>query len=706
MSVSLQRGTLLQRRARVKDGLASDSGAVAGPSSTLSPLASPQTSPREPLAAADESASTAPARAALLSFRCDRCQQGRVSARVVDRATAQVWLLCKQCNEAPPSASSPRSHVAPLSASPAPPAAKKAPKKPFEACVACEERPVAARVVLNADGRSVRVCKRCASLARDARSSEALLRAGRTFGEPLVVLLRREAYAAQQAPLIVLRLASFVVRSGAIKDEGVFRVAGRKDVIDALQADFEVNGTPTAVDRRKVDPHCATAVLKAYLRELPEPLLTTRLWAPLIAVAVDIDDKGVDALNKARPQLLDLLSSLPPANRAVLAVLLFLLSLAIAHSDTTRMSVHSAAICISPSILCEPQPDLSGARDAAALRLALEPARLAARMAAATRVISCLVRYYHDVFISLLGDGAELLRSLARFDGEQQLYFGEVVHRLQSRLADEVPLTPRSASKVRPPLPSKVGVPKDLVVSRTPSPQKLQQAQQSPQPQQQQQQPQPQQQSQGSWKAANRTTKGISLDRKALSASANPAPVSQAKRLVLTATSQASLSGALSAPPSPSASPASPSVADLRRSHSSATALDGTLPVALERSSSVSVDFAPLPELPEIVLASSVSRRSLDLSIGDVFLPKRVQSGSSLFALDLQVGRGAVRDQSLLRLDSRRFTDFGKPPTPPPLLYDSDESDPDLYDSDASDDSSVEVLDLDALPAPPTESTE
>jgi hypothetical protein len=316
-------------------------------------------------------------------------------------------------------------------------------------------------------------------------------------------------------------------------------------------------------------------------------------------------------------------------------------------------------------------------------------------MAAATRVISCLVRYYHDVFISLLGDGAEMLRSLARFDGEQQLYFGEVVHRLQSRLADEVPLTPRSASKVRPPLPSKVGVPKDLVVSRTPSPQKLQQS--------------PQQQSQGSWKAASRTTKGTSFDRKALSASANPAPVSQAKRLVLTATSQASLSGALSAPPSPSASPASPSVADMRRSHSSATALDGTLlPVAVERSSSVSVDFAPLPELPEIVLASSsVSRRSLDLSFGDVFLPKRVQSGSSLFALDLQVGRGAVRDQSMLRLDSRRFTDFGcKPPTPPPLLYDSDESDSDLYDSDASDDSSVEVLDLDALPAPPIENTE
>jgi hypothetical protein len=214
--------------------------------------------------------------------------------------------------------------------------------------------------------------------------------------------MRREAPASQLAPLVVLRMASYVVRSGAIKDEGVFRIAGRKDVIDALRAEVEASGAaPTAIElrRRKADPHCVTAALKLYLRMLPEALLTSRLWTPLLDVAPAIDDKGVDAkATRAHASS----SCSPPtcrlSNRAVLAVVLFLLTLAIAHSDTTRMSVLNAAICISPTILYEPPSDLSAMRDPVALRQALEPARLAARMAAATRVIACLVRYYHDTF--------------------------------------------------------------------------------------------------------------------------------------------------------------------------------------------------------------------------------------------------------------------------------------------------------------------
>jgi hypothetical protein len=611
----------------------------------------------------------------------------------------------------------------------------------------CALRSVAARVTLG-DGRTVRVCKDCAVRAsRDAAFSESLERAGLIFGEPLDVVMRREAPASQLAPLVVLRMASYVVRSGAIKDEGVFRIAGRKDVIDALRAEVEASGAaPTAIElrRRKADPHCVTAALKLYLRMLPEALLTSRLWTPLLDVALAIDDKGIDKAD-ARPRLLKLLAAdLPPVNRAVLAVVLFLLTLAIAHSDTTRMSVLNAAICISPTILYEPPSDLSAMRDPVALRQALEPARLAARMAAATRVIACLVRYYHDTFAPLLGDGAEMLRALARLDGEQQLYFSEVVQRLQTRLATEspqpqAPTRSVSAAKIRPALPSKAGLPPDVVLApsppigsgaatmRAPSTNSLSAS------------------ADGhavpvnmrsSWKAASHTQRQrrSSFERN-LSRSAAVGRVSMSEKKT----------GSAPLPEEP------PVGADARRSHSSQTLTTDELPL-VERATSVSSDFGPIPlpiplPLPPQSLSRGPSKTTsvlplsptaplsptsptsptsppaastaspmtrpqilaLDLSASgsssnDVYVAKRCQSGSSLMALDLHApaAHGPRFGASRLVVDftpSQRVLDDEPPELPTPPSTDDDEFDDD--DSvEASDElytdseSSVDVHDL------------
>lgn len=750
----LQRATLA-RRARVKDGLAS------GSADDISPMASPRSPPSEPAttptttppasAAERDSISAALAlvgneaaaknatpwpttakreprvhqllsagvqrRPSLLQFRCERCHVERVSARLVDAATGCAWLVCRRCHEQPVTVTSVTATAAAVtvsipvtnsasvsnSTSTSNSTTSNSSTTSSDKCLACEDRRVAARVTLRSDARIVRVCKSCAKLAsRDAAFAARLERAGLMFGEPLGVVLRREAHAAQAAPLVVLRLASYVVRSGAIKDEGVFRIAGRKDVIDRMQADIERSGAPTAIDmrRHKADPHCVTAVLKAYLRELPEPLLTARLWEPLLAVAADLDDKGVDARNTVRPKLRELLATLPPPNRAVLAVLLFLLSLAIAHSDTTRMSVLNAAICISPTILYEPPTDLSEVRDAAALRLALEPARLAARMAAATRVVACLVRYYHDVFLAQLGDGAEMLRALARYDGEQQLYFGEIVQRLQTRLAADSPPPPAparsvSAAKIRPALPSKVGVPANI---RTPSPTESAPMAAAAAPRM------------SSWKAASHSRRS-SFDRHALSKSMH---AGTPKRTMLTSTMASE-----SMPASPASPQSAESSTEARRSLSSQmfdNAAEPT-PPAVERAVSASIDVSdhaplPPPPPPDSPTPTSPPRpriAALDLIGERLHRPKRVQSTSSILALDLFAGH--FNDDSLRRYNSRR--DSSAPPTPPPIEYDSDDDtdfsssttsgDMDLTDGDSD---SIEVHDLDdapPLPAPPPE---
>lgn len=592
----------------------------------------------------------------------------------------------------------------------------------------CVLRGVAARVTLG-DGRTVRVCKDCAVRAsRDPAFSESLERAGLIYGEPLDVVLRRESASSQLAPLVVLRMASYIVRSGAIKDEGVFRIAGRKDVIDALRAEVESTGmAPTAIElrRRKADPHCVTAALKLYLRMLPEALLTSRLWTPLLDVASVIDDKGIDAGGTARTRLLALLGNqLPPTNRAVLAVVLFLLTLAIAHSDTTRMSVLNAAICISPTILYEPPSDLSAMRDPVALRQALEPARLAARMAAATRVIACLVRYYHDTFAALLGDGAEMLRALARLDGEQQLYFSEVVQRLQTRLALEspqptAPSRTLSAAKIRPALPSKAGLPPDVVsppspgssgsgssggaaTMRPPSSAALATSAERL----------------SSWKAASHTQRQRrgSIERN-LSRSAAVERVSMIEEKT----------GSAPLPSEP--------LASTRRSRSSQTVSTDETPV-VERATSVSSDFGPIPlpippralsrapsqsvplptlSPPAAITASPMSRPqiiALDLSASghttnDLYMTKRCESGSSLMALDLHAHAAQVPRYAPSRLvvdftpPSQRETVLGDEPPElptPPSTDDEDDMSTDASDDDddlyTDSDSSLEVHDL------------
>lgn len=173
------------------------------------------------------------------------------------------------------------------------------------------------------DGRLLRLCKPCAIAA--PTQPLALEFALRCYGERLDVVVRREA--TLPVPLLCARLAAFIARSGALRDEGVFRVAGRKDRADRLRGEVEGGGAPPTASelaRRGVDPHVATAVFKQYLRQLPDPLLTSTLYAPLLALATELTDDGT-APDGVRTRLRALLEQLPEANRALLSVLLHLL---------------------------------------------------------------------------------------------------------------------------------------------------------------------------------------------------------------------------------------------------------------------------------------------------------------------------------------------------------------------------------------------
>nr|KAG5688330.1 hypothetical protein BaRGS_027872 [Batillaria attramentaria] len=65
--------------------------------------------------------------------------------------------------------------------------------------------------------------------------------------------------------------------------QGIYRVSGVKSKVESLCRRFDLN--PELVDLEEVHPNIISNVLKLYLRQLPEPLLTFRLYADFIHLA-------------------------------------------------------------------------------------------------------------------------------------------------------------------------------------------------------------------------------------------------------------------------------------------------------------------------------------------------------------------------------------------------------------------------------------
>ncbi|EJD03139.1 RhoGAP-domain-containing protein [Fomitiporia mediterranea MF3/22] len=79
-------------------------------------------------------------------------------------------------------------------------------------------------------------------------------------------------------PALVVRCAQHIVKWG-VQEEGLFRISGRSTHVSKLRAEFDSGAD---YDLREcgpgeIDPHAVSSILKAYLRELPEPLLTRHL---------------------------------------------------------------------------------------------------------------------------------------------------------------------------------------------------------------------------------------------------------------------------------------------------------------------------------------------------------------------------------------------------------------------------------------------
>lgn len=126
-----------------------------------------------------------------------------------------------------------------------------------------------------------------------------------------------------------------------LRDEGLFRVSGNSRKLEKLKAALDAGTVDLSEYDR--DPHSVAGTLKAYLRDLQEPLTTSSLLPQWRQAAVAEGAERTRAIQVC-------LSQLPPPNYHNLAYLIRFLASVAALSDVNKMTASNLAIVFGPNL--------------------------------------------------------------------------------------------------------------------------------------------------------------------------------------------------------------------------------------------------------------------------------------------------------------------------------------------------------------------
>ncbi|ETN45622.1 uncharacterized protein HMPREF1541_09454 [Cyphellophora europaea CBS 101466] len=171
------------------------------------------------------------------------------------------------------------------------------------------------------------------------------------FGVSLDELFSRDGSA---VPAIVYECIRAIDLHG-LDTEGIYRTSGSAPNIMAMKAQFDHDSSQ--VDLRNPasfhhDIAAVTTLLKHFLRDLPDPLLTAAAYSQLIQAAkIDSEDVRRDSLHA-------IINNMPDPNYATLRVLALHLRRVAQRSDKNRMPTANLAVCLGPTFMGQ-QPGAS-----------------------------------------------------------------------------------------------------------------------------------------------------------------------------------------------------------------------------------------------------------------------------------------------------------------------------------------------------------
>eukprot|EP01096_Ripella_sp_DP13-Kostka_P012890 TRINITY_DN5474_c0_g1_i2.p1 TRINITY_DN5474_c0_g1~~TRINITY_DN5474_c0_g1_i2.p1 ORF type:complete len:522 (+),score=188.24 TRINITY_DN5474_c0_g1_i2:231-1796(+) len=163
---------------------------------------------------------------------------------------------------------------------------------------------------------------------------------GKVFGTALIDVCEREK---TEIPQVATEVMEYLDKNG-LKVEGIFRIPGNSIQIQQLQDYYDCTSDVLTIDTVD-DVHAVACVLKQYLRDLPDPLLTHRFYDTFIAIMKNPDyDYRISNIKK-------LITALPPAHKSLLQHLFSFLLRVAAQSDVNKMTFPNLAIVFGPNLL-------------------------------------------------------------------------------------------------------------------------------------------------------------------------------------------------------------------------------------------------------------------------------------------------------------------------------------------------------------------
>ncbi|XP_077738980.1 protein FAM13A isoform X4 [Canis aureus] len=165
--------------------------------------------------------------------------------------------------------------------------------------------------------------------------------------------LQQQGLTENGIPAIVGTLVDYLTKHG-LTQEGLFRVNGNVKVVEQLRWKFE-SGAPVELGKDG-DVCSAASLLKLFLRELPESVITSTLYPRFIQLFQD------DRNDAQENSLRDLIKELPDTHYCLLKYLCQFLTKVAKHHVENRMNVHNLATVFGPNCFHVP-PGLEGMKE-------------------------------------------------------------------------------------------------------------------------------------------------------------------------------------------------------------------------------------------------------------------------------------------------------------------------------------------------------
>ncbi|MBN3303737.1 RHG01 protein, partial [Amia calva] len=160
------------------------------------------------------------------------------------------------------------------------------------------------------------------------------------FGLSLVQL-KEKSPDKDKIPLVMRETIGYLKEHG-LKTEGIFRRSANVSLVKEVQNKYNT-GVPVNFQEQD-DVHLVAVILKTFLRELPEPLLTYQLYND-IANFQNVESSSQVAV------ILTMLQTLPDENYAALKYLMQFLVQVTEHSAQNRMDSANLAVVFGPNLL-------------------------------------------------------------------------------------------------------------------------------------------------------------------------------------------------------------------------------------------------------------------------------------------------------------------------------------------------------------------